>query len=267
MKEEKKLNIYEKLNKIQMELKAPKGQYNDFGKYKYRSCEDIFEAVKPLLEKYNLILTTTDELQYIGDRYYIKAIAKLVDVEQPYEEFGDCKAINCITNIGYAREEEIKKGMDGSQITGASSSYARKYALNGLFLIDDTKDSDTTNVGEEITKEQAEMYVFDKGKHKGKKINQILEEDPNYLQWWLDNGKDESIKKMITLITGMLPTPIPSEEEQQERLELLNDLNGLVEVTNTNYEKLLEHYKVSSNSEMTTEQLKDAVEKLKEKLV
>ena len=265
MKEEK-LNIYEKLKKIQSELKAPKGQYNDFGKYKYRSCEDIFEAVKPLLEKYNLILTTTDELQYIGDRYYIKAIAKLIDVEQPYEEFGDCKAINCITNIGYAREEETKKGMDGSQITGASSSYARKYALNGLFLIDDTKDSDTTNVGEEISKEMALNYVFDKGKHKGKKIEDIYEQDKNYLQWWLDQGKDEDIKKMITLITDLKPTPIPSEEEQQEILELMNDLNGLVEVTNTDYDKLLAHYNVSSNSEMTIEQLKDAVAKLKEKL-
>lgn len=267
MKEEKKLNIYEKLNKIQIELKAPKGQYNDFGKYKYRSCEDIFEAVKPLLEKYNLILTTTDELQYIGDRYYIKAIAKLVDIEQPYEEFDDCRAVNCITNIGYAREEEVKKGMDGSQITGASSSYARKYALNGLFLIDDTKDSDTTNVGEEITKEIALNYVFEKGKYKGKKIEELYEIDKNYLQWWLDQGKDEDIKKMITLITDLKPIPIPSEEEQQERLKLLSDISGLVELTNTDYEKILEHYKVESSAEMTTEQLKETVEKLKEKLV
>ena len=127
----------DKLLMIQMDLKAPKGQMNKFGGYKYRSCEDIFEAVKPLLEKYNLILTTTDELQYIGERYYIKATAILTDIDSN----------NQFINVAYAREEETKKGMDGSQVTGASSSYARKYALNGLFLIDDVKDSDTTNDG------------------------------------------------------------------------------------------------------------------------
>ena len=132
-----KINLMEKLRKIQQELKTPKGQYNSFGKYNYRSCEDIFEAVKPLLDKYELLLRMTDSLEYIGERYYIKATALLTDGE------------SFIENTAYAREEETKKGMDGSQITGASSSYARKYALNGLFLIDDVKDSDTTNTGEE----------------------------------------------------------------------------------------------------------------------
>lgn len=125
--------IMEKLLNIQNELKAPKGQYNSFGKYKYRSCEDILEAVKPLLEKYKVVLTISDELEYIGERYYIKATAILEDTE------GEGIA----SNTSYAREEETKKGMDGSQITGTASSYARKYALNGLFLIDDTKDADT----------------------------------------------------------------------------------------------------------------------------
>lgn len=259
------MNIYEKLNKIQTELKAPKGQYNDFGKYKYRSCEDIFEAVKPLLEKYKLVLTTDDELQYIGDRYYIKAIAKLIDIEQPYEEFDDCKAVNCITNIGYAREEETKKGMDGSQITGASSSYARKYALNGLFLIDDTKDSDTTNVGEEITKEMASTYKFGGKKHLGETILEVVEKDPNYLQWYLDNGKDNDVKIYIKLLTGMEPTPIPSEEEQIVRLNLMAKMQKLAEDTNANYEKLLEYYGVTSNTEMTNEQLEDAISKLEAK--
>lgn len=120
--------------KIQSELKAPKGQRNDFGKYNYRSCEDIFEAVKPLLAKYNLILTAGDELVELGGRIYVKATVRIRDDKG-----------NSIENTAYAREEEAKKGMDGSQITGASSSYARKYALNGLFLIDDTKDSDATN--------------------------------------------------------------------------------------------------------------------------
>lgn len=143
------MNIYEKLSNIQQELKAPKNQYNSFGGYAYRSCEDILEAVKPLLKKYNCTLQLEDYLENIGERYYIRAIAKLIDTEKPYVEDDEICAINCITNSAYAREEENKKGMDGSQITGASSSYARKYALNGLFLIDDVKDSDTTNIGKQ----------------------------------------------------------------------------------------------------------------------
>lgn len=137
----KEINI--KLMNIQQELKAPKGQYNDFGKYAYRSCEDILEAVKPLLKKEKVVLTISDELQYIGNRYYIKATATLIDIESEAT----------ISNSAYAREEETKKGMDGSQITGASSSYARKYALNGLFGIDDNKDSDTTNIQNKEEKE------------------------------------------------------------------------------------------------------------------
>lgn len=122
-----------KLIQIQQKLKAPKGQYNSFGKYKYRSQEDILEAVKPHLASVGATLTVSDDLQYIGDRYYVKATATL------YDESGE--VIEQVS--AYAREEEIKKGMDGSQITGTASSYARKYALNGLFLIDDTKDADT----------------------------------------------------------------------------------------------------------------------------
>lgn len=132
------MNIYEKLQIIQTELKAPKNQYNSFGKYKYRSCEDVQEGVKPLLAKTKTALTLSDEIIVIGERYYIKATATLFD----------CESEERIINIAYAREEESKKGMDGSQVTGASSSYARKYALNGLFCIDDTKDSDSTNTGE-----------------------------------------------------------------------------------------------------------------------
>lgn len=123
--------IKEKLEKIQKELKAPKNQYNSFGGYNYRSCEDIMQAVKPLLK--GCVLTISDELLAIGDRYYIKATATLEDNEDK------------ISVSAYARETETKKGMDVSQITGASSSYARKYALNGLFLIDDVKDADSTN--------------------------------------------------------------------------------------------------------------------------
>lgn len=147
------MNIYEKLSNIQQELKAPKNQYNSFGGYSYRSCEDIFEAVKPLLEKNKCGLRVSDELEVKGERYYIKATAFFKDLES--EEY--------IINTAYAREEETKKGMDGSQITGASSSYARKYALNGLFLIDDVKDSDTTNIGnsEEKTTKLASQKQLD----------------------------------------------------------------------------------------------------------
>lgn len=130
------MSIYQKLMEIQTKLKAPKGQYNSFGKYSYRNCEDILEALKPLLLEQKCIVTLSDEVVQIGSRYYVKATATLTDAE------GEAASIS---NTAYAREEDTKKGMDGSQITGASSSYARKYALNGLFGIDDTKDSDTTN--------------------------------------------------------------------------------------------------------------------------
>ena len=124
---------------IQSELKAPKNQWNDFGKYNYRSAEDILEAVKPLLKKHECHLTISDEMVVLGDRYYVKATATLA------------KEGESISTTAYAREEESKKGMDSSQITGSTSSYARKYALNGLFCIDDTKDSDFTNThGKEV---------------------------------------------------------------------------------------------------------------------
>lgn len=130
------MSIYEKLFNIQQKLNAPKNQRNNFGNYNYRSCEDILEAVKPLLSENKCVLKLSDEIIYTGERYHVKAIATLTDIETGEKEFAD----------GWAREEESKKGMDGSQITGASSSYARKYALNGLFCIDDNKDSDSTNM-------------------------------------------------------------------------------------------------------------------------
>lgn len=127
------MSVYEKLSKVQSELKAPKGQYNSFGKYKYRSCEDILEAVKPLNAKHGVVLTVGDEVVEISNRFYVKATATLVDIESGEK----------VTNTALAREDDAKKGMDGSQITGTASSYARKYCLNGLYCIDDTKDADT----------------------------------------------------------------------------------------------------------------------------
>ncbi|NRA47711.1 MAG: ERF family protein [Phaeodactylibacter sp.] len=122
------------LQKIQEQLKAPKGQTNKFGGYKYRSCEDIMEAVKPILAQHGCALTVSDEIIAVGERVYVKATATLLGA-------GDDPVVVSAS----AREPETKKGMDEAQITGATSSYARKYALNGLFAIDDTKDADATN--------------------------------------------------------------------------------------------------------------------------
>jgi len=130
------MNIYEKLLAIQTELKAPKNQFNSFGKYSYRSAEDILEALKPLCSKYGAVLFLKDKINNINERYYVEATAILVDVEKPEDK---------IEVTASARESQDKKGVDDSQITGATSSYARKYALNGLFNIDDTKDADTDN--------------------------------------------------------------------------------------------------------------------------
>ena len=136
--------IYAKLNAIQSALKAPKTQENKFGGYKYRKAEDILESVKPLLKANGCTLTCTDELTLIGERYYIKATATITAIEDG----------SSVSTTAYAREELTKKGMDESQVTGASSSYARKYALNGLLCIDDTADSDTTNVGDSTEPEK-----------------------------------------------------------------------------------------------------------------
>jgi essential recombination function protein len=123
--------LTQRVGDIQHKLKAPKGQYNSFGKYNYRSCEDILEGVKPLLKEHNLALLIDDEIVQIGERYYVKATAKITDGRE------------LVSATAYAREPDTKKGMDESQITGATSSYARKYALNALLCIDDTKDADT----------------------------------------------------------------------------------------------------------------------------
>lgn len=138
------MSVYEKLAAVQRELKAPKGQFNSFGKYKYRSCEDILEALKPVLGKHGCAVTLSDEVVQVGERFYIRATASIMDCESGGRAF----------NTAFAREDADKKGMDGSQITGTASSYARKYALNGLFLIDDTKDADTDAYHEQTTGEK-----------------------------------------------------------------------------------------------------------------
>lgn len=150
------MTITEKLALVQQELIAPKNQYNSFGKYNYRSCEDILEGLKPCLAKVKAAVTVTDEIVLIGERYYVKATAN----------FLDCESNGRISNEAYAREEKEKKGMDASQITGATSSYARKYALNGLFCIDDVKDADTRDNRQkeaaETAKAEAEQKKVEK---------------------------------------------------------------------------------------------------------
>lgn len=158
------MTIYEKLKVIQTKLKAPKGQYNNFGKYNYRSLEDITEAVKPLLDEVGATLIISDEIIQIGDRYYVKATATLYDIGSNEN----------ISVTAFARESETKKGMDESQITGATSSYARKYALNGLFAIDDTKDTDTEEYQSTAKKEDKKQ---ENTKPTGQKITKAQIDD------------------------------------------------------------------------------------------
>lgn len=155
------MSVYEKLVNVQSELKAPKSKFNSFGKYNYRSLEDILEGVKPLLAKYKATLVIADGVEQVGDRYYIQAKASFIDTENG----------ESISNTALARESTDKKGMDDSQITGTASSYARKYALNGLFLIDDTKDADTDENHIERETKAAKVQDIEKMKITQAKIN------------------------------------------------------------------------------------------------
>lgn len=180
-------NVYTVLGKVQQELKAPKDKWNDFGKYHYRNCESILEGVKPLLKKYNASLRLTDEIVAVADRIYVKAIA--------YFRVGDEE----IKNVAFAREDATKKGMDGAQITGAASSYARKYALNGLLLIDDTKDPDTDEYKNESDERAKREQAEDKeSKHITKKEATIVEKmlTENQKAWVLQRYNIKDISEM-----------------------------------------------------------------------
>ena len=177
------------LLQIQQTLNAPKNLTNKFGGYKYRSAETILEAVKPLLKEQGIVITINDTLEQIGDRYYIKATVSLH------------KDNHTITTQAYAREEESKKGMDGSQITGASSSYARKYALNGMFAIDDTKDSDATNDGKPNTLAA-----------KKDELNKLLESE----------GYDNAPKKQAVIHAVLKKLTINTADEAQQVIDALN---------------------------------------------
>ncbi|WP_019124680.1 ERF family protein [Peptoniphilus grossensis] len=163
--------IFQKLQNIQSKLKVEKKNYNSFGGYNYRSCEDILEAVKPLLVENNLALVMTDEVEAIGERYYIKATATLYDTENGTN----------ISATAYAREVKEKKKMDDAQVTGSSSSYARKYALNGLFAIDDAKDSDFLNKDEAYTANQQTRQNTQQGQQ-GRQSNQQRSNPSNILE-------------------------------------------------------------------------------------
>lgn len=192
-----KMNIYEKLMNIQSELKAPKNQRNNFGNYNYRSCEDILESVKPLLNKYRCTLSISDEIQYVGDRYYIKARAQLINLDET----------ESIENTAYARESLEKKGMDDSQITGTASSYARKYALNGLFLIDDTKDADTNEYHRQ-TKNEPPKAQQDEHLKLAQRFSELaevtgLDREKVYAKYKVKSNVELSDPILVDLITAM----------------------------------------------------------------
>ncbi|MBS6644030.1 MAG: ERF family protein [Clostridiaceae bacterium] len=208
------MNVYEKLQQVQSGLKAPKNQYNKFGDYYYRNCEDIQEAAKPLLKEVKAALVVGDELVLIGDRYYIKATARFVD----------CESSEVVENSAYAREEQVKKGMDVSQVTGSTSSYARKYALNGLFCIDDVKDTDNQDNSNGSGRKPPS------GKAPGSKKT---------------SGSDQA------------------EKVSQPMIESVKDLIGKYSSKGLKMEKILAIYKIKDISDMSVVQYKDCMEKLK----
>lgn len=198
------MSVYEKLLKIQGCLKAPKGQYNGFGKYKYRSCEDILEALKPLLVENKAVVTINDSLVQIGERYYVQAIATLVDVENGEK----------VNVMAYAREALSKKGMDESQVTGATSSYARKYALNGLFAIDDNKDMDYmqgqyTDADKDNNKQNkakkdywslAHHERVTSGEYEGVTLIEVEKDNPSVIDEWYRLCPEGDKKKILKAI-------------------------------------------------------------------
>lgn len=203
------MELIKKLSTIQKELKAPKNQRNTFGNYNYRSCEDILEAVKPLLE--DIILTVQDEIVLIGNRYYVKATAELSDGKEK------------ISGVAFAREAEIKKGMDESQITGAASSYARKYALNGLFLIDDTKDADSMDNKTEQPKPEVKKPVAQPVKTKEQALNLLRVKVKK--EFGDGDMKEEDVIEIISVKTGVKLTNIKELNELKAKnlLEMWKD--------------------------------------------
>lgn len=177
--------IHEKLSQIQSKLNAPKGQYNSFGKYNYRNCEDILQALKPILSEHKCHVSLSDEVVIVGNRFYIKATATITDSEN-----------NSFSTTAFAREAESKKGMDESQVTGSTSSYARKYALNGLFAIDDNKDADTLNNHADFTNQPVAQAATQQGAQMGsvKQLPTLSDERFNGAVQAVKNGQFDKLK-------------------------------------------------------------------------
>lgn len=177
--------IHEKLSQIQSKLNAPKGQHNSFGKYNYRNCEDILQALKPILSEHKCHVSLSDEVVIVGNRFYIKATATITDSEN-----------NSFSTTAFAREAESKKGMDESQVTGSTSSYARKYALNGLFAIDDNKDADTLNNHADFTNQPVAQAAIQQGAQMGsvKQLPTLSDERFNGAVQAVKNGQFDKLK-------------------------------------------------------------------------
>lgn len=188
--------LTQRVGDIQHKLKAPKGQYNSFGKYNYRSCEDILEGVKPLLKEHNLALLIDDKIVQIGERYYVKATAKITDGRE------------IVSATAYAREPDTKKGMDESQITGATSSYARKYALNALLCIDDTKDADTMDNSKKPV-QQTQETVYNWNSLKTRAVQGGISEE-----------------ELVHYVTETFKVSKPSELKQEHYQQAFNWVNA-----------------------------------------
>lgn len=221
-------DIYTKLSHIQNELKAPKNQFNKFGNYKYRSCEDILEALKPLCAKYKATLIIYDEIVMIGDRYYVKAMAKLYDQE----------TTDYIEAYAFARECIDKKGMDQAQVTGATSSYARKYALNGLFNIDDTKDFDTNEVHQQSNQKQGNTQPKQQPQQQGFEQANLMANIDNCLKKLKELGVDIKSKGSLDFIdkynNNLHDINIMTDSEKYNYLKVLNEMIKLKEKQNGN---------------------------------
>lgn len=194
--------FYQKLSALQAELKAPKGQENKFGGYRYRSCEDILEAVKPLLLQYGFFIKISDEVIAVGDRFYVKATARISDGEN-FEE-----------TTALARETALKKGMDEAQITGSASSYARKYALNGLLAIDDTRDADATNDHGKGSKNEASKPISKPARKPAQTEAEKFAQD-------IDN------EAHIMAVTGEEPAPFKVRSWDRRKIETLAEKQGI----------------------------------------
>ena len=199
----KNKTLQECLNYIQVNLKAPKNMHNNFGNYKYRNLEGIFEGLKPLLEETGCVITITDSIEMLGDRYYIKATARIIKKDE---------VIEC---DGWARESEDKKGMDLSQITGSTSSYARKYAMNALFAIDDVRDADSMDNTYTVTDEQKTRYqeLLNSGAYEGEK--------QNINKWWKTFTTFEQAEKGLSHMERHVDKVLDHKEEQKNEQQSL----------------------------------------------